>query len=65
MREASEWGMSGRVAGESGGVVICETVVLAVEIAEKSRIAVQAQKQAVNVGTFPGLYSFSPAFILL
>jgi hypothetical protein len=49
----------------AGGVVVCEAVVPAVEIAEKSRIAVQARKQAVKVGTFPGLYSFSPAFILL
>jgi hypothetical protein len=47
--------MSSRVVGQGDGVVICEAVALAVEIAEKSQIAVQVQKDDVNAGTSSGL----------
>jgi enoyl-CoA hydratase len=43
--------MASRVAGEREGVVVREAIALAVEIAGKSQIAVQAQKEAVNAGT--------------
>jgi enoyl-CoA hydratase len=49
-REAAEWGMASRVVGEGPGVVVREAVALAGEIAGKSQIAVQAQKEAVNAG---------------
>jgi len=55
-REAAEWGMASRVVGEGEGVVIREAVALAVEIAGKSQIAVQAQKEAVNAGTSSSLF---------
>ncbi len=51
-REAAEWGMASRVVGEGEGVVVREAVALAAEIAGKSQIAVQAQKEAVNTGTY-------------
>ncbi|KAI0279508.1 hypothetical protein BGY98DRAFT_915741, partial [Russula aff. rugulosa BPL654] len=47
-REAVGWGMSSRVVGEGGRVVVGEVIALAVEIAEKSQIAVQARKEVVN-----------------
>ena len=52
-REAAEWGMVSRVVdeGNGGGDVVREAVTLAAEIAGKSQIAVQAQKEAVNAGT--------------
>jgi enoyl-CoA hydratase len=58
-QEAVEWGMASRVvvdasAGEDkDGVlpVVREAVGLAREIAAKSQVAVQAQKEAVNAGT--------------
>src|SRR6266403_316555 len=55
-REDAEWGMASRVVGEGEGVVIREAVALAVEIAGKSQIAVQAQKEAVNAGTSSSLF---------
>jgi hypothetical protein len=42
--------MPSRVVGEDEGVVVCEAVALAVEIVEKSQIAAQKQKQAVDAG---------------
>jgi len=61
-REAVAWGMASRVVvgseeqqGEGGvgvGAVVKEAVELAGEIAGKSQIVVQAQKEAVNAGTF-------------
>jgi enoyl-CoA hydratase len=48
--EAVAWGMASRVAGEGEGAVVTEAVALAVEIAGKSQLAVQAQKEAVNAG---------------
>jgi len=56
VREAAEWDMASRVVGEGEGVVVRETVALAVEIAGKSQIAVQAQKEAVNAGTSSSLF---------
>ena len=50
-QEAAEWGMASRVVGEGEGVVVSEAIALAVEIAGRSQIAVQAQKEAVNAGT--------------
>jgi enoyl-CoA hydratase len=50
-QDAAEWGMASRVVGEGEGVVVREAIALAVEIAGKSQIAVQAQKEAVNAGT--------------
>jgi len=47
-QEAAEWGMASRVVGEGEGVVVREAIALALEIAGKSQIAVQAQKEAVN-----------------
>jgi len=54
-REAVEWGMASRVVGEGEGEVVREAVKLAREIAGKSQIAVQAQKEAVNVAFEQGL----------
>src|SRR6266851_2309901 len=56
-QEAAAWGMASRVVGEGdgegdGAAVVREAVALAGEIAGKSHIAVQAQKEAVNAGTF-------------
>jgi len=51
-REAVEWGMASCVVGEGEVEVVCEAVALAREIARESQLAVQAQKEAVNVGTF-------------
>ncbi len=56
VREAAEWDMASRVVGEGEGVVVRETVALAVEIAGKSQIAVQAPQEAVGVGTSSGLF---------
>ena len=50
--EAVEWGMASCVVGEGDVEVVCEAVALAREIARESQLAVQAQKEAVNVGTF-------------
>jgi len=47
-QEAAEWGMASRVVGEGEGVVVREAIALAVDIAGKSQIVVQAQKEAVN-----------------
>ncbi len=55
-REAAEWDMASRVVGEGEGVVVREAVALAVEMTPKSQIAVQAQKEAVNVGTSSVLF---------
>jgi enoyl-CoA hydratase len=52
-REAAEWGMVSRVVDEGAGAVVREAVALAGEIAGKSQIAVQAQKEAVNAGASP------------
>jgi enoyl-CoA hydratase len=43
--------MTIRVAGEREGIVVREAIALAVEIAGKSQIAVQTQKEAVNAST--------------
>ena len=60
-QEAAAWGMASRVVGGGEGegegegdaaAVVREAVALAGEIAGKSQIAVQAQKEAVNAGTF-------------
>jgi enoyl-CoA hydratase len=58
-QEAAAWGMASRVVGGGegegegdGAAVVREAVALAGEIAGKSQIAVQAQKEAVNTGTF-------------
>ena len=58
--EAVAWGMASRVVEATttdgdGGVlpVVKEAVVLAREIAGKSQVAVQAQKEAVNTGAHP------------
>jgi len=65
-QEAAAWGMASRVVGggegegeEDGAAVVREAVALAGEIAGKSQIAVQAQKEAVNAGMlgFPGFSS--------
>jgi hypothetical protein len=53
--------MSGRVVGEGGRVVV-EVIALAVEIAEKSQIAVQARKEVVNAGTSSCLIFFRSWF---
>jgi enoyl-CoA hydratase len=58
-QEAVEWGMASRVVvdasvgeGKDGVLpVVREAVGLAREIAAKSQVAVQAQKEAVNAGT--------------
>jgi enoyl-CoA hydratase len=69
--EAVAWGMASRVVvgseeqqGEGGGVgaVVKEAVELAGEIAGKSQIVVQAQKEAVNAGTV--FFSFHHHFFL-
>ena len=62
-QEAAAWGMASRVVGGGegegdGAAVVREAVALAGEIAGKSQIAVQAQKEAVNAGTF-GFLGFS------
>jgi len=54
-QEAAEWGMASRVVGEGEGVVVREAIALAAEIAGKSQIAVQAQKEAVNTAYEQGL----------
>jgi enoyl-CoA hydratase len=48
--EAVAWGMASRVAGEGEGAVVREAIALAVEIAGKSQLVVQAQKEAVTAG---------------
>ncbi len=55
-REAAEWGMASRAFGEGEGVVVREVGALAVEIAGKSQIAMQAQEEVVNVGTSSSLF---------
>jgi enoyl-CoA hydratase len=66
-QEAAAWGMASRVVGVGegegdgdGAAVVREAVALAGEIAGKSQIVVQAQKEAVNAGTFgfPGFSSW-------
>ncbi|KAI0295859.1 enoyl-CoA hydratase [Multifurca ochricompacta] len=55
-REAADWGMASRVVEEEKeGAVVREAVKLAAEIASKSQLAVQAQKEAVNVAFEQGL----------
>jgi len=63
-QEAAAWGMASRVVEQSEGegegsapAVVREAVKLAGEIASKSQIAVQAQKEAVNAGTFLSMTS--------
>ena len=62
--EAAAWGMASRVVAEGEGEVVREAVGLAREIADKSRVVVQAQKEAVNAGTvmrsFFFFFWFSP-----
>ena len=56
--------MASRVADEREGVVVREAIALAVEIAGKSQIAVQAQKEAVNAGTsYCGPVFFNTALV--
>ena len=63
-QEAAAWGMASRVVGGEGegdgAAVVREAAALAGEIACKNQIAVQAQKEAVNAGTFgfPGFSSW-------
>jgi enoyl-CoA hydratase len=62
-QEAAAWGMASRVVEEAEGegsaaAVVREAVTLAGEIVSKSQIAVQAQKEAVNAGTFLELFFF-------
>jgi len=62
-QEAAAWGMASRVVEEAEGegsaaAVVREAVTLAGEIASNSQIAVQAQKEAVNAGTFLWLLFF-------
>jgi enoyl-CoA hydratase len=64
-QEAAEWGMASRVVGKGEGVVVREAIALAVEIAGKSQIAVQAQKEAVNAGTSLLCFFVGPGFTLL
>lgn len=57
-QEAVAWGMASRVVDDGAPVdgllpVVREAVELAREIAAKSQIAVQAQKEAVNAGAVP------------
>jgi enoyl-CoA hydratase len=61
-QEAAAWGMVSRVVEQAEGegegnmpAVVREAVKLAGEIASKSQIAVQAQKEAVNAGACPYL----------
>ncbi|KAH9981115.1 ClpP/crotonase-like domain-containing protein [Lactifluus volemus] len=54
-QEAVAWGMASRVVGEGEGAVVREAIELAVEIAAKSQVAVQAQKEAVNAAFEQGL----------
>ena len=67
-QEAAAWGMASHVVGGDdgdgdgdgdGAAVVREGVALAGEIAGKSQIAVQAQKEVVYAGTlgFPGFSS--------
>lgn len=49
-QEAERWGVVSRVVGEGEGEVVKEAVALAQSIAEKSQVAVQAAKEAVNAG---------------
>jgi enoyl-CoA hydratase len=62
-QEAAAWGMASRVVGGGegegegegegdGAAVVREAVALAGEIAGKSQIAVQVQKEAINASTF-------------
>ena len=62
-QEAAAWGMASRVVEEAEGegsaaAVVREAITLAEEIVSKSQIAVQAQKEAVNAGTFLWLLVF-------
>jgi hypothetical protein len=43
--------MVSRVVVKREGVIVRVAIALAVEIAEKSQVSVQAQKEAVNAGT--------------
>ncbi len=45
-----------QLGGGCEGVVVREAVALAVEIARKSQIVVQVQKEAVNAGTSSSLF---------
>jgi enoyl-CoA hydratase/carnithine racemase len=57
-QEAVAWGMASRIAGEGEGAVVREAIALAAEIAGKSQLAVQAQKEAVNSGELRGSLFF-------
>ena len=57
-QEAVAWGMASRIAGEGEGAVVREAIALAAEIAGKSQLAVQAQKEAVNSGELHGSHFF-------
>ena len=50
-QEAERWGVVSRVVGEGEGEVVKEAVAMAEVIAQKSQVAVQAAKEAVNAGT--------------
>jgi len=50
-QEADKWGMISRIVGEGEGQVVKDAIAMAKEIAEKSRISVQAGKEVVNEGT--------------
>ena len=52
------WGMASQVVAEGEGEVVREAVGLAREIADKSRVVVQAQKEAVNAGTVMRFFFF-------
>ena len=66
-QEAAAWGMASRVVGGGegegdGAAVVREAAALAGEIAGKSQIVVQAQKEAVNAGTFGVSRSLLPGY---
>jgi Enoyl-CoA hydratase/isomerase len=61
-QEAVAWGMASRIAGEGEGAVVREAIALAAEIAGKSQLAVQAQKEAVNSGELRGSLFFCLCF---
>ena len=50
-QEAERWGVVSRVVGEGENQVVKEAIEMAKVIAEKSQVAVQAGKEAVNAGT--------------
>ena len=54
--EAEKWGVVSRIVGEGEGIVVQEAVEMAKVIAGKSRLAVQAAKEAINAGKSGQLY---------